>query len=77
MLYTKLSKKTKYNSAPPYVVEAFHGRIGVLIEMYNESRASKKSSQKIIDREISRLKGVNGVIPNTIKDLLNKNGLKY
>ena len=60
------------------MLEAFHGRIGALIELYNESSASKKSLQNSVDREIVRLKIINaGEVPDEIKDLLNENGLKY
>ena len=78
MLSKRFNKNNKNKLASHmHVLEAFHGRIAVLIEMYNESSASKKALQKCVDREIARLKVVNGEVPDTIKDLLNENGLKY
>lgn len=79
MFWRKLNKKKnrfKFTSHI-HVREAFHGRIGVLIEMYKESAASKNSLQKCIDREIKKLKMVCDEVPDNIKDLLNKNDLKY
>lgn len=62
-----------------HVLEAFHGRISVLIEMYDENESiSKKSLQKSIDRELDRLKVLNNdEIPDGIKRMLKEKGLKY
>lgn len=79
MFWRRLNKKESKTelSSHKHVLEAFHGRIVVLIDFYKESSASKKSLQKSVDKEIERLKIVNGEVPDTIKDLLNENGLKY
>ncbi len=73
-----LFKKRNKNIVPQNIIDAFRGRISVLIEMYEDSRASKKSLQKSVDREVKRIKIVSGdMIPEEIKDLLDENGLKY
>ena len=69
-------KKSTYNRTYQ-LSDTFHGRISVLIELYNNSKASKKSLQNIINKELYRIKEINnGRIPYEIKILIVENGLK-
>jgi hypothetical protein len=73
-----LKKSDKENIVPPYIVDAFFARISTAVELYENSRASKKSLQTQVDRELNRLRKINdNVVPLVIKDFLNEKGLKY
>ncbi len=73
-----LKSSNKENIVPYYIVDSFLGRIASLVELYEESKASKKSLKIQVDKELNRLKKINGdVVPSSIKDFLNSKGLKY
>ena len=63
---------------PQTLIDTFHKRISERIDEFKEGNFSTDLLQTSVNREIGRLKNVNGnVVPDEIKELLDNNNLKY